>query len=66
LSQTEEVKIMPGMLNLANNQVSHHATDMQQIVGKAILKIRKEMLHVNPKIEKQLSHIGFNKKNAFV
>ena len=53
-----EAKIIPGMLNLANNPMSARITDMQQELGLAIVKIGKEVLRENLEKEKNLSPVG--------
>jgi hypothetical protein len=57
-----EVKIIPGMLNLAHNPVAHRVTDIQRSLGLAILQIGREVLLENLQSEKSLSPIGFEGK----
>ena len=53
-----EAKIIPGMLNLANNPMAARITDMQHDLGLAILKVGKEVLRENLEKEKNLSPVG--------
>jgi hypothetical protein len=52
-----KAKIIPGMLNLANNRMWSRNTKMQQAFGKAILQIGKEVSLQNIQIAKNLSPI---------
>jgi hypothetical protein len=60
-----EVKIIPGMLNLANNPMAARITPMQQELGLAILQVGKEVLEENLEREKSLSEVGLDEKKPF-
>jgi hypothetical protein len=59
-----KVKIIPGMLDLAQNRMAHRVTDIQRSLGVAILQIGKEVLLKNLQSEKSLSPIGFEGKSS--
>jgi hypothetical protein len=57
-----EVKIIPGMLNLANNPMAACITPIQQELGLVILQVGKEVLEEKLEREKSLSQVGLDQK----
>jgi hypothetical protein len=61
-----EVKIILGILNLANNRMPHLITEIQQQLGSAILQVGKKVLQENLQLKKDLSPIGFEGKRTLL
>jgi hypothetical protein len=62
-----ERRIILGMLNLVHKLMPYRVTpEMQNMLGKVIPKIGREVLQENIQIEKQLSPIGFKKINIWL